>query len=125
MEPLAAQFSTTSATLLQTSEDSVMSDEYVRRVIRLFSDDGHRWPLWENSAAERPTTYTREPADCGPSHSLALRLRTWHNAWDAENLHDSGWSSPENETAWNLEGASIAEQLREEVETFGDVEYVE
>lgn len=38
---------------------------------------------------------------------------------------DGGWSSPGNETDWNVEGASIAEQLREEVRAFTDVEYDE
>ncbi|ALE91385.1 hypothetical protein AOC05_01845 [Arthrobacter alpinus] len=102
-----------------------MTETSVRRVIRLFPDYGHRWPLWEDSTAGRVTKYTMEPADFGLSESLTLRLRTWYDAWDAENLYDGGWSSPENETAWNVEGASIAEQLCEEVKAFADVEYTE
>lgn len=101
-----------------------MSDESARRVIRLFPDYGHRWPLWENSTAERPTKYTMEPADFGLSQKLTSRLRTWYDAWDAENLYENGWSSLEIETAWKQEGAIIAEQLREEVRVFADVEYV-
>ncbi|MHA7269183.1 hypothetical protein [Arthrobacter sp. HLT1-20] len=100
-----------------------MSDQYVRRVIRMFPDYGHRWPLWENTTAQGQTKYTMEPSDFGLSESLTLRLRTWYDAWDAENLDDSEWSSPENEIAWNIEGVSIAEQLREEVKAFADVEY--
>ncbi|PYI66468.1 hypothetical protein CVV68_14375 [Arthrobacter livingstonensis] len=102
-----------------------MSDKRARRVIRLFPDYGHRWPLWENSTAERPTKYTMEPADFGLSQNLTSRLRTWYDAWDAEVLYEYGWGSPENEAAWKEEGASIAMQLREEVKTFADVEYEE
>ena len=102
-----------------------MSENSTRRVIRLFPDYSHRWPLWENSTAERPTNYTMEPADFGLSENLTHRLRTWYDVWDAENLYENGWSSPENETAWKAEGARIAEQLREEVKAFADVEYNE
>lgn len=102
-----------------------MVEKSVRRVIRLFPDYGHRWPLWEDNTAERVTKYTMEPADFGLSESLTLRLRTWYDVWDAENLYENGWSSPENETAWKVAGASIAEQLREEVKAFADVEYTE
>lgn len=100
-----------------------MAIKSARRVIRLFPDYGHRWPLWENSTAERPTKYAMEPADFGLSQSLTRRLRAWYDVWDAENLYDGDWSSPENRTAWNVEGTSIAELLREEVKTFADVEY--
>ncbi len=101
-----------------------MSDESARRVIRLFPDYGHRWPLWENSTAERPSKYTMAPADFGLSPKLTSRLRAWYDAWDAENLYENGWSSSENETAWKQEGAIIVEQLREEVRVFADVEYI-
>ncbi|MBG0741496.1 hypothetical protein IV500_19210 [Paeniglutamicibacter antarcticus] len=102
-----------------------MSDKYARRVLRLFPDYGHRWPLWENSTAERPTKYTMEPADFGLSQCLTERLRIWFDVWDAENLYENGWSSPGNEKSWRAEGASIVEQLREEVKAFADVEYEE
>ena len=102
-----------------------MSDKSVRRVIGLFPDYGHRWPLWENSTRERPTKYTMEPADLGLSQSLTERLRTWYDVWDAENLYENGWNTPENERSWIAEGASIAEQLREEVKAFAEVEYKE
>lgn len=102
-----------------------MSDKGARRVIRLFPDYGHPWPLWENSTAEHPTNYAMEPADFGLSQSLSDRLRSWYDVWDAENLYESGWSSPENEMTWKTEGARIAAQLREEVKAFADVEYDE
>lgn len=85
-----------------------MADKSVRRVIRLFPDYGHPWALWEDSTAEQPTKYTMEPADFELSQSLTLRLRARYDVWDAENLYDAGWSSAENQTAWNAEGASIA-----------------
>ncbi|MHA7268712.1 hypothetical protein [Arthrobacter sp. HLT1-20] len=102
-----------------------MSENSARRIIRLFPDCGHQWPLWENCTAERPTKYTMDPAGFRLSQNLTHRLRTWYDVWDAEKLYESGWSSPENESAWNAEGASIAEQLREEVRAFADVEYDE
>lgn len=74
---------------------------------------------------ERPTKYTMEPADFGLSQKLTQRLRTWYDTWDAENLYESGWSSPQNEAAWKTQGASIAEELRPEVKAFADVEYDE
>lgn len=105
--------------------DSAMTQEAPRRNIRLFPDYGHRWPLWENSTPEHPTKYTMEPADFGLSEHLTQRLRAWYDTWDAENLHQSGWSSPEHETAWRTDGANIAEELRAEVRAFADVEYNE
>jgi hypothetical protein len=100
-----------------------MPDKSARRVIRLFPDYGHLWPLWENSTAEHPTKYTMEPADFGLSPAITARLRAWYDVWEAEKLHVSGWSSPDAENAWRAEGAKIAEQLRDEVGTFADVEY--
>ena len=102
-----------------------MPKKLARRVIRLFPDYGHRWPLWENSTAERPSQYAMEPADFGLSQNLTHRLRAWYDAWDAENLYESGWSSAENYMTWKTEGARIAEQLREEVKAFADVDYDE
>lgn len=66
-----------------------------------------------------------EPADFGLWQSITERLRTWYDVWDAENLYENGWSTTENERSWIAEGASIAEQLREEVKAFADVEYYE
>lgn len=66
-----------------------------------------------------------EPADFTLSQNLIDRLRDWYDTWDAENLCESGWSSPDKEMAWKVQGASIAEQLREEVKAFADVEYDE
>ena len=102
-----------------------MSDKPARRVIRLFPDYGHLWPLWENSTDEHPTKYTMEPADFGLSQELTGRLRAWYDAWEAEKLHVSGWSSRDAENAWRAEGTRIAEQLRDEVKAFADVEYHE
>lgn len=102
-----------------------MSDAAARRVIRLFPDYGHRWPLWENSAPGHPSKYTMEPADFGLSETLTDRLRVWYDAWDAENLYENGWSSRAKELSWKAEGARIAEQLRAEVKAFADVEYSE
>ncbi|MEO6530729.1 MAG: hypothetical protein ABI563_11615 [Specibacter sp.] len=100
-----------------------MSDTSARRVIRVFPDYGRRWPLWEDSTAERPSKYAMEPEDFGLSQNLTERLRRWQDTWDAENLDGNEWSSPVNETAWRAEGAAIAQQLREEVESIADVDY--
>lgn len=102
-----------------------MSHEPARRVIRLFPDYGHRWPLWENSTSEHATNYAMKPADFGLSRTLTDRLRAWYDAWDAENLYENSWSSLANERAWKAERARIAERLRAEVEAFADVEHDE
>jgi len=102
-----------------------MSEEASRRMIRMFPDYGHRWPLWESSTAESPTKYTMEPTDFELSQHLTQRLRSWYDTWDAENLFESDWSSPRNEKLWKEEGASIAEELRAEVKAFADVHYKE
>lgn len=94
-----------------------------RRVIRLFPDYGHRWPLWENDRPGHPSKYTMVPSDYGLSKELTAKLRAWYDAWDAENLYENGWSSPANELAWKNEGAHLAEQLSDEVKAFADVEY--
>lgn len=37
-----------------------------------------------------------EPVDFGLSKNLTDRLRACYDTWDAENLYESGWSSPDN-----------------------------
>ena len=102
-----------------------MSDDPARRVIRLFPDYGHRWPLWENSTPGHPSKYTMEPDDFGLSETLTDRLRASYDAWHAETLYENDWRSRAKERAWKAEGASIAQQLRSEVKAFADVEYDE
>lgn len=64
-----------------------------------------------------------EPADFDLSQNLTDRLRAWYDVWEAEKLHLNAWSSRDAENAWKAEGASIAEQLRREVQAIADVEY--
>lgn len=50
----------------------------MRRVLRIFFDHGHRWPLWESGTAK----YAMEPSDFGFSPELAALLARWHRAWE-------------------------------------------
>lgn len=47
------------------------------RVLRIFFDWGHPWPLWETGTDK----YTMEPTDYGFSPSLTDLLRRWREAW--------------------------------------------
>ncbi len=47
------------------------------RVLRVFFDWGHPWPLWESGTDK----YAMEPADYGYSPELVQLLREWQRAW--------------------------------------------
>lgn len=47
------------------------------RVLRVFFDWGHPWPLWESFTDK----YTMEPTDYGYSAELIKTLRQWQAAW--------------------------------------------
>lgn len=48
-----------------------------RRVLRVFFDWGHVWPLWESGTDK----YAMEPFDYGYSDELIEVLRQWQRAW--------------------------------------------
>jgi hypothetical protein len=47
------------------------------RMLRVFFDHGHRWPLWEVG-----DTTAMEPSDYGFSIRLTELLQRWHEAWE-------------------------------------------
>lgn len=56
------------------------------RVLRVFFDHGHQWPLWESGTDK----YTMEPSDYGFSEELTELLRRWHAAWESVADFDIG-----------------------------------
>ncbi len=61
------------------------------RVLRVFFDFGHRWPLWESGTKK----YTMEPSDYGFSAELTEILRRWHAAWEPIADFDIGQTDQE------------------------------
>ncbi len=49
------------------------------RVLRVFFDHCHQWPLWESGTEQ----YAMEPSDYGFSDELTELLRRWHAAWES------------------------------------------
>lgn len=47
------------------------------RVLRVFFDLDHEWPLWESGVGR----YEREPADYGFSEEVVALLVRWREAW--------------------------------------------
>lgn len=56
------------------------------RVLRVFVDHGHRWPLWESGTDK----YAMEPSDYGFSEELVELLRRWHAVWEPVANFDIG-----------------------------------
>ena len=56
------------------------------RVLRVFFDHGHEWPLWESGTDKN----TMEPSDYGFSEELIELLRRWHRAWEPVASFDIG-----------------------------------
>lgn len=59
------------------------------RVLRVFFDFGHEWPLWESGTDK----YTMEPSDYGFSEELTDLLRRWYVAWAVAADFDIGRTS--------------------------------
>ena len=92
----------------------------VRRVIRMFPDYGHEWPLWEDAHDE----YVMEPSDYNLSADLTLRLRAWYDEWERgfdPFTNPPRWK-PGRGRKWSEHGSELARALREEVSGFTDVE---
>ncbi|UFS57609.1 hypothetical protein [Subtercola endophyticus] len=88
-----------------------------RRVIRVYADLGHRWPLWEDSSRIHDPT----PKDLGLSPELEARMKEWYDFWELHHHWLHGWDSPENEANSWAEGAKMVAQLQYEVVAFADV----
>lgn len=90
-------------------EDPLLPDG--RRVIRVFPDHGHRWPLWENFTDH----YTAEPSDYGLSPLLSDGLRAWYDEWERRGIDG------QPDEAWLEEGHRLVELLRDEIGTLAEV----
>lgn len=82
-----------------------------RRVIRVFPDHGHRWPLFENFTDQ----YAMTPSDSGLSERLTGGLRKWYDEWER---HGIDWAPDE---AWLSAGQGLIETMRIEVWGFAEV----
>jgi hypothetical protein len=89
------------------------------RIIRLFPDYGHLWPLWESGTDK----YTMEPEDFGLSADLTSALRRWYDDWERNCPYDGTWPSIEHGRQWYQTGEQLACQLRREVKDFAEVSY--
>ena len=92
-----------------------------RRVIRLFPDHGHRWPLWENSTPTWDVGYTTTPETYGLSDQLAEDLAGWYAFWEQHCDPFDGWDTEVNRQRWLRDREWVAERLRSEVAAFADV----
>ncbi|HTN58120.1 MAG TPA: hypothetical protein VL043_07625 [Protaetiibacter sp.] len=94
-----------------------------RRIIRVFPDYGHDWPLWESATEWRHSPIAMEPSDYGFSGELAALLHTWHHVWEQHFHYDTGWDAPEHERQWTELGDRAVSALRDEVRDWADIEY--
>ncbi|KQZ84528.1 hypothetical protein ASD56_11305 [Microbacterium sp. Root166] len=92
-----------------------------RRVIRLFPDHGHPWPLWENSTPTWEVGYTTSPDMYGLSAELTEDLSGWYAFWLQHRDPFEGGDAEENRARWFRDRDRIAGRLREEVAAFADV----
>jgi len=92
-----------------------------RRLIRVFPDYGHEWPLWGNSTATHDYAYAMSPSDYGLSSKLTDRIRAWYDFWVEHQDFDRDWDSPEDGIHWIAEGKDIAASIRAQVKEFADV----
>lgn len=93
----------------QRGEEPLLPDG--RRVIRVFPDHGHRWPLWESFSGN----YTVSPADLGLSSSLSDGLRHWYDEWEQRGID---WHPDDR---WLHDGHRLVELMRAEVGTEAEV----
>lgn len=82
------------------------------RIIRVFPDYGHLWPLWESGTDK----YAMEPEDHGLSADLASALRSWYDDWELKCPHDGTWPTVEHGRQWVSKGEYSARPLRLEVD---------
>lgn len=92
-----------------------------RRVIRLFPDHGHRWPLWENSTPTWDVGYTTSPETYGLSAQLSEDFAGWYAFWEQHCDPFEGWDTEANCQRWSRDREWIAARLRSEVAAFADV----
>lgn len=83
----------------------------VARVLRVFPDWGHRWPLWETGT----DSYANTPEFYGLSPEVTAGLRAWHDDWEEHFDIDTGWPSPEHEERSVAELRRLAAVITSEI----------
>lgn len=94
-----------------------------RRVVRLFSDYGRDWPLWEDSTPTWDVGYTTKLEMYGLSEDLTWDIAEWNALWESRFDPLDGWKSDAVREEWRKVGVIIAARLRTEVVAFADVKY--
>lgn len=92
-----------------------------RRVIRVFPDWGHPWPLWEDGTDKYTDKYTMEPEDYGLSKDLTETMSRWYAFWEQHFDPDEGWDNPQNRKFSRVQGDRLVLMLKDEVSSFADV----
>ena len=82
------------------------------RLIRMFPDWGHDWPLWEDGGEN----YALTPVDLHLSDALTLRLKAWMELWHRKFSPELGWSSRADEERWTAQGIDLTGALAAELE---------
>lgn len=77
------------------------------RVLRVFFDHGHEWPLWETGTWK----YTMEPTDYGFSAELIDLMRRWYEAWYPIASYDIDQPVPEPTDADRAREADLERQV--------------
>ena len=88
-----------------------------RRVLRVFPDYGHPWPLWENFTAK----YSMEPADYGLSPETTELMRRWYDFWEEHFDPFGGWDTAENRELSRVRGDEMVARLRSETASVAEV----
>ena len=81
------------------------------RLIRMFPDWGHYWPLWEDGGQN----YALTPTDLNLSRSLASGLEAWMKLWRTSFSPERGWSRSADEERWTAQGRDLSVALAAEL----------
>ncbi|ROP65583.1 hypothetical protein [Curtobacterium sp. ZW137] len=91
------------------------ADPAERITVRLMLEYGADWPLW---GPEGPL----EPWELALSPELTETIRQWHALWDRSHDWEDGWTNADDRAEHERERPGIAEQLRQEIAAFADLE---
>lgn len=83
----------------------------IARILRVFPDWGHRWPLWETGTA----SYANTPELYGLSPEVTAGLRAWHDDWEQHFDIDTGWPDPVHEERSVTELRRLAAMITSEI----------
>ncbi|MEH0986267.1 hypothetical protein [Micromonospora sp. CPCC 205556] len=86
-----------------------------RRHLRLMSDYGAGWPLWDAQGAVDPSAFDISPA-------LTRRLQAWQEHFEEHFHYDTGWQSTEDAAVYAEEGKTLRRLLAIEIGWRADVE---